>query len=121
MNPSDRKKILSLPFFLSKRSQLPEPRRGQKEFDLFTEMTGGKNWYHEASKLIDDEYKITQFDFENYFDKSLIPRNAQDSEEFKRLIKVLNLFSKTEYERLEEQKESFKNLMPILRTLNADE
>jgi hypothetical protein len=121
MNPSDKKKILSLPFYLTKRSQLPEPRRGQKEFDLFTEMTGGKNWYHEASKVIDDEYKITEFDYENYFDKSLLPKNATDSVEFKRLIKILNLFTKTEHELLQEQKEGFKNLMPILRTLNAEE
>ena len=40
MNPSDKKKILSLPFFLAKRQQLPEPRRGQNEFDLFTALAG---------------------------------------------------------------------------------
>jgi multidrug efflux pump subunit AcrB len=28
MNPSDRKKVLSLPFFLSKRTQHPDPRAG---------------------------------------------------------------------------------------------
>jgi hypothetical protein len=28
MNPSDRKKVLGLPFFLAKRSELPEPREG---------------------------------------------------------------------------------------------
>ena len=28
MNPSDRKKILALPFYLAKRQQLPEPRYG---------------------------------------------------------------------------------------------
>jgi hypothetical protein len=42
MNPSDKKKILALPFYLSKRTQLPEPRRGQREYKLFTELTGGK-------------------------------------------------------------------------------
>lgn len=35
MNPSDRKKVLALPFYLAKRSQLPEPRQGQAEFKLF--------------------------------------------------------------------------------------
>ena len=40
MNPSDKKKILSLPFFLAKRQQLPEPRRGQNEIDLFTALAG---------------------------------------------------------------------------------
>lgn len=28
MNPSDKKKVLALPFYLSKRSQLPDPRLG---------------------------------------------------------------------------------------------
>jgi hypothetical protein len=49
MNPSDRKKLLSLPFYLAKRNQLPDPRRGQKEFDIFTELTGGKKWYDDAT------------------------------------------------------------------------
>ena len=40
MSTSDRKKLLSLPFYLSKRSQLPEPRRGEKEFNLFTQLSG---------------------------------------------------------------------------------
>ena len=35
MNVSDKKKILALPFYLAKRQQLPEPRRGQPEFELF--------------------------------------------------------------------------------------
>jgi hypothetical protein len=32
---SDRKKLLALPFLLAKRVELPEPKRGQKEYDLF--------------------------------------------------------------------------------------
>lgn len=28
VNPSDRKKLLALPFYLQKRQQLPEPRKG---------------------------------------------------------------------------------------------
>jgi hypothetical protein len=47
MNPSDRKKILALPFYLTKRHQLPEPRRGQKELELFEELTG-TNWFDDA-------------------------------------------------------------------------
>lgn len=39
-NPSDLKKMLSLPFYLSKRQELPEPKRGQKEYDLFKEIYG---------------------------------------------------------------------------------
>lgn len=33
--PSDRKKLLALPFLLAKRHELPEPKRGQKEWVLF--------------------------------------------------------------------------------------
>jgi hypothetical protein len=35
MSSSDRKKLLALPFYLAKRSQLPEPRRNQNEMNLF--------------------------------------------------------------------------------------
>lgn len=66
MSASDRKKLLALPFFLAKRSQLPEPRRGQKEFNLFSQLSG-QNWYDDATTLVDEEYKITEFDYENYF------------------------------------------------------
>jgi hypothetical protein len=40
MSASDRKKLLALPFFLAKRSQLPEPRREQNEFNLFSQLSG---------------------------------------------------------------------------------
>lgn len=99
MNPSDKKKILSLPFFLAKRQQLPEPRRGQAEFDLFTKLTG-TNWYSDSTTVIDQDTKITEFDYENFFDQQLLSKNATESKEFKRLIKVLNLFSKTHHEKL---------------------
>lgn len=68
---SDRKKLLALPFYLSKRSQKPEPRRGQHEFNLFTELSG-RNWYDYSDVKIDKEYKITEFDYENYFDPLLL-------------------------------------------------
>lgn len=48
MNPSDKKKLLALPFYMAKRTQLPEPRMGQKEFDLFTKLTGF-NWYDDKN------------------------------------------------------------------------
>jgi hypothetical protein len=50
--------------------------------------------------VIDQETKITEFDYENFFDQQLLTKNATDSKEFKRLIKVLNLFSKTQHEKL---------------------
>jgi hypothetical protein len=35
---SDRKKMLALPFMLGKRSELPEPKKGQKEWEIFHNM-----------------------------------------------------------------------------------
>jgi hypothetical protein len=92
MSPSDRKKLLALPFFLAKRSQLPEPRRGQAEFDLFTRLSG-MNWYQDSTTNIDQDYKITEFDYENYIAPQLIPKDASESKEFKNLIRAFNLFS----------------------------
>lgn len=120
MNESDRKKILALPFYLAKRSQLPEPRRGQSEFNLFKRLTGS-NWYEDAELLTDPETKITEFDYENYIDPQLLNPAAVQSPEFKNLVRVLNLFSKTKYEKLQEDKESFKELMPVLRNLTPEE
>lgn len=68
MNESDRKKLLALPFYLAKRSQQPEPRRGQAEFKLFEALTGGRNWYDDSRVIVDEEHKITEFDYENYVD-----------------------------------------------------
>ena len=67
MSESDRKKLLALPFYLSKRGQLPEPRRGQQEFNLFETLTGS-SWYDDARVVVDNEHKITEFDYENYVD-----------------------------------------------------
>jgi hypothetical protein len=71
LNPSDRKKLLALPFYLAKRQQLPEPRRGQKEFELFEELTG-KSWYHDKNIEFDQEKKITEFDYENYIPAEIL-------------------------------------------------
>ena len=40
LKTSDRKKLLALPFYLHKRRELPEPKPGQKEWTLFSEMYG---------------------------------------------------------------------------------
>jgi hypothetical protein len=40
LTSSDRKKLLALPFHLKKRQELPEPRKGQFEYDLFEYMYG---------------------------------------------------------------------------------
>jgi hypothetical protein len=112
---------MALPFLLAKRDQLPEPRRGQKEFDLFTELTGGSTWYDDIMVETDNEYKITEFDYENYLNPELLKDIDTSSKEFRDQIRLLNLFSKTKYERLQDQKEAFKHLMPILKDLDENE
>lgn len=92
LKDSDRKKLLALPFYLAKRSEMAEPRRGQLEFDLFTELTG-KSWYEDIGIEIDPETKITEFDYENYIDPTLLKGIDTSDPNFKKLIKGLNLFS----------------------------
>ena len=101
LNSSDRKKLLALPFYLTKRMQLPEPRRGQSEFDFFKELTG-HDWYDDQHYLFDPENKITEFDYENYIDPLILKTIDTSSPEFKKEIKKLNLLSKTKLEKLEE-------------------
>jgi len=47
---------LALPFYLIKRQELPEPKKGQKEWNLFTEMYG-KEWNTYAGVKFDPEEK----------------------------------------------------------------
>jgi len=69
--PSDRKKLLALPFLLSKRTELPTPKFGQKEYDLFTTMYG-KDWNHYEGVNFDPEEKITEFNYEQFINKHLL-------------------------------------------------
>lgn len=82
----------------------------------------GRDWYSDAETYIDNENKITEFDYENYFNPILIQnRDLVESKDFKKLVKVLNLFSHTRHEALQKQKEDFKDIMPILRGLSDQE
>ena len=122
LNSSDRKKLLALPFYMSKRSQLPSPRKGQTEYKLFSEITH-QQWFDDTHTDFDTEQKITEFDYENYFDPFILKKNKHltDSEDFKTLVKALNVFSQTKYERLRDNKESFQQLMPLFRGLSDSE
>jgi hypothetical protein len=117
---TDKKRILSLPFYLAKRSQNPEPRYGQMEFDLFSEMTG-KNWYDYSTLSRDPQTKITEFDYENYIHKSLLKNVRTDTEEFKQMVRTLNLMTHTDYEQHQRSKEEFTNNMAVFRGLDKDE
>jgi hypothetical protein len=106
LNPSDRKKMLALPFYMSKRQQLPEPRKGQFEMKLFEELTG-MNWYDDARIREDREEKITEFNYEKFIHPELLKGVDTKSPEFLEKIKIMNFFSKTKYEKLQEAKKEF--------------
>lgn len=71
--------------------------------------------------MIDDEHKITEFDYENYFSKEALEGVDTKSAEFRMLVKALNFCSATEHEQLQNAKENFKEMMPVLRSLSKDE
>ena len=97
--PSDRKKLLSLPFYLAKRQEQPSPRIGQDSYELFKELTG-EDWNADARMEYDPEEKITEFDYEKYLNPALIKNADTKSPEFQDLIKQLNFMNKTRYEAL---------------------
>lgn len=101
LQPSDRKKLLALPWALAKRSELPTPKRGQSEYNLFTELTG-RDWNEDAHMREDREFKITEFDYENYLDPELLKNVDTKTESFKDFIRMLNFTTKTRYEQLQE-------------------
>ena len=92
--PSDRKKLLALPFYLAKRTECPEPRRGQFEYDLFKELTGS-NWHDDAWTELDEETKITEFDYEKYLNPELLKNVDTTDPKFKEFIHMLNYSTKT--------------------------
>jgi len=114
--PSDRKKLLSLPFYLAKRQEDPEPRFGSTDIELFKELTG-RGWFENSKIVTDPEHKITEFDYEKYLNPTLLKDVDTQSDEFKTLIKQLNFNSRTRYEDLEEKKSNFRKLMPMLAGL----
>ena len=91
---SDRKKILSLPIYLAKRTQNPEPKRGQKEFDFFTNFTG-KEYTADWSVILDKENKITEFEFEKFLNLTLLKRVNAQKNEFLHFVRKQNFSSST--------------------------
>ena len=49
---------------------------------------------------MDEETKITEFDYENYIDPVLLKDVDTNDPDFKNLIRALNFFSRTQYEKL---------------------
>lgn len=59
----------------------------------------GKDWYDDSKMIIDEEKKITEFEYENFLHPSLLKNIDTDDPEFKKAIRALNLMTKTEYEK----------------------
>jgi hypothetical protein len=73
LNSSDRKKLLALPFYMAKRMELPQPKRGTWEYDFFEELYGFK-WHEDANLMFDNEKKITEFDYEQFIHPYVLER-----------------------------------------------
>lgn len=99
---------------------MPEPKFGQKEWDLFTKMYGTR-WDEYDDLKFDKEDKITEFNYENYIPQHLYNKNQTIEVEFKDEVKYLNLLTKTKYEKHKVNQEEFKKLMPVFATLTEDE
>ena len=105
---------------MTKRTQCPDPKPGQWQYDAFKEMFG-KDWHAYENLMIDEEKKITQFDYEEFLPTGYLNAVDTESEEFKNLIKELNFTSKTTYEQHQSNKEIFRKLMPFMATLDEKE
>ena len=82
---------------MAKRVELPEPKPGQKEWGIFKELYG-KDWNHYQGLEFDPEEKITEFNYEKHISKYMVEDMDTKSDEFKNMIKMMNLTSKTQYE-----------------------
>lgn len=112
--------MLALPFYMIKRMELPEPKHGQFEYDLFREMYG-LDYKDDTLTAFDMEEKITEFNYEKFIHPEVLATMDTGSNEFKMMIKRMNLNMTTRYERLQSAKEEFRKLMPLLAKLNDRE
>lgn len=98
MYPSDKKKLLSLPFYMAKRIEDPKPARGQDvQTDLFKEMSG-INYHSFENITMDPEHKITEFEYEKFLNPEMLKNVDTNGQDFKNMVKALNYFTKTKYE-----------------------
>lgn len=81
----------------------------------------GKPWDHYDQLLWDEEDKITEFNYEKFVPESITNKFDTKSETFKDMIRMQNLFTKTEYEQHLKNKKEFKEIMPILAILDQEE
>ena len=81
----------------------------------------GKEWSTYAGVKFDPEEKITEFNYEKFIHRQILKNMDTNSEDFKNYIKMLNLTTKTQYERHLDNQENFKQLMPYLSNLDEEE
>lgn len=98
LQPSDRKKMLALPFYLTKRSEIPAPKRGQAEWDMYKEVYGEEYWNDLDLLDRDTEEKVTEFNYEKFFPEGALDGVDTQGQEFKNKIKMMNLTMRTKYE-----------------------
>jgi len=81
------------------------------EMALFEEITGLK-WDDDLGVELDPEEKITEFNYEKFLSAEELEGVDTSSAEFKKMIKIMNLKSKTKLEHLKDCKDEFRKLMP---------
>ena len=64
---------------------------------LFEEIYG-RPWHSFTSMLMDDEFKITEFDYEQYIPQEILAKMDTNSDEFIDTVRMMNLTNKTQYE-----------------------
>lgn len=80
-----------------KRTQSPDPKVGQWQYEAFKEMFG-KDWHEYDDVLFDGQKKVTMFDYEEFFPAGFLKAVDTESEEFRQNVLKLNYESKTDLE-----------------------
>lgn len=115
--PSDKDKLLGMPFFAYRHRQLPVPEPGTWQYDLFEEIYGKP--YHYLKKVFETQNKINKFNYHLFLHPSIIEKYDTESEEFDQYLRTLNLQFLTEKEKMTKFREEYsRNFMPLLNTIN---
>lgn len=120
LSSSDRKRLLALPYYQARRVQIMEPQKGTWQREQFKELFG-VDWDQYKDLAVDNEKKITEFDYENFFPAEMLKHIDTDSEEFKNKVRWMSLTQKTKYEQHQENKANYLQHMPVLCKLTEDE
>ena len=114
--PSDKAKMLSLPFFMARRQQGVTPIKGQWQYDFFEEIFG-KKWNAHDHNEYDPEDKPKIDDLP----AGLRQRLDTEHPDFKKEFNKYSLLFKTEIERHQANQEWFKMFNIYLAHLNLEE